>query len=61
MAKFKVEYIVREVWLMEIDAPNEQLAKKFAKVQLNEGYFKEEEHEYRAWSIGTVDVVEKLG
>tara|TARA_R110000782_G_scaffold24891_4_gene64650 strand:+ start:1136 stop:1282 length:147 start_codon:yes stop_codon:yes gene_type:complete len=44
---------------MTIDAKTPELAQKFAKAQIEEGFFGESEegHEFDSWSRGTVKTV----
>lgn len=64
MATYKVQYQIKDTYEWEIEAPTADLARKWAKMQLNEGYSPHLEHpeakaEFAFWSLGEVKVIEE--
>ena len=62
MNTYKVEYVIRNTYSMEVSAQTPELAQKFAKAQIEEGIFGEGEdgHEFESWGRGTVKTIARL-
>ena len=64
MAKFKVNYTMRDTYEIEVEAPTAKLAEKWVRMQINEGHTPHSEYETNAyfvhWSLGKVEAVEEV-